>query len=616
MVSPSLQTIEHLINGVDSFHVIGHENSLTGRKVVIYVQNVVPVIQAAAPVESVIPSAKSSGNQSLADLFANLLQQFQANSAPGKEPSVEEGSTELSQATVLPENAIVIANQAEGIDTALVSKQAMLETLEGLDLPETIDLNEVIAVIEKAFGPHVSEAVVAKVNELVKQGMSPEVLAKLQALVSDEITPKVEGTIPLVKTTEVIAQAVEPILPAEHVAKTKGEQPLVQATVTTKTPTTPIDLPIREGGAEAGIPAELESAKVKVPEVLSRAEVSTDGKPQGIPHRVDAPELQARSVAPEVLAQLKEVGVKGITDEKVARVSEATQKSLNPEVAIAVSEAKPKENTVAFAPPKVAPLSTVSNATPQGQEVPKAVPEAPVEQAEVSKAKPFMANWKVPTENAVSNEAQASVVTSILPGMQESVAAIKPVVEVPAFVQGAVAIPIAESSETQALAQELTSKTPEAPTLRTAGDFTIRSVRHLLGSGEETIEIKLHPQSLGSLNVAVKTTGESVEIIVTAASPMVREMLEVQLAGLKETLMNDGVDVTKVRVESNGTSQNDMSQLASQQQSTSSQGTNKNQQGQQANAGMYQEDGMEANGSDAQASKPSAHHEGEINLFA
>lgn len=589
------------------------KSSLTGRKVVIYVQNVVPVIQAAASVESVIPSAKQSGNKSLADLFAQLLQQYQSSSVPGEDTNAAEDSPELPQATALPEAANIPAIQGEGIDTAHAAKQAVLEKLEGLELPESIDPEELLALIEKAFSPQVSEAVVAKVSELVEKGISPEILAKLQTLVADEITPKVEGQSPQAQTLEVLAKVSEPLVKSEQVVSTSGKQPEAQAAVVTKTPITPIESPMR---GEEVTSVQVETAKGNTPEVIPKAEVPTEGKPQGIPHRVEPSELQAKSMAPEVLVQLKESGVKGITDEKVARVSEATQKSLNPEVAIAASEAKPKEAAVAFAPPKVAPLPTT---TGQEQakvvpEAPKVVPEMPVEQK--VEAKPFMANWKVPTEQPVSNEAQAPVTASILSGAQEAIPAMKPIVEVPAFMPGTVAVPTAESSETQAMPQELAPKTPEAPTLRTAGDFTIRSVRHLLGSGEETIEIKLHPQSLGSLNVAVKTTGEAVEIIVTAASPMVREMLEVQLAGLKETLVNDGVDVTKVRVESNGTSQNDMSQWASQQQSASSQGTNKNQQGQQAGAGMYQDDGTDVDGSNAQGSHPSSHHEGEINLFA
>ena len=99
------------------------------------------------------------------------------------------------------------------------------------------------------------------------------------------------------------------------------------------------------------------------------------------------------------------------------------------------------------------------------------------------------------------------------------------------------------ASESQA-----TSRLPDPPTIRTVGDFTIRSVRHLLGSEQESIQIRLVPRSLGELHISVTTVHDKIEVTVTAASGLVRDVLDSQLAGLKDALARDGVEVSRISV--------------------------------------------------------------------
>lgn len=85
--------------------------------------------------------------------------------------------------------------------------------------------------------------------------------------------------------------------------------------------------------------------------------------------------------------------------------------------------------------------------------------------------------------------------------------------------------------------------------VRNIGDFTIKSVKYLSGNSEGTVNVRLVPRNLGELQIAVRSSGGSVEIVVTAASQMVRDVLEVQLAGIRDSLAREGIEVSKVSVQ-------------------------------------------------------------------
>lgn len=106
---------------------------------------------------------------------------------------------------------------------------------------------------------------------------------------------------------------------------------------------------------------------------------------------------------------------------------------------------------------------------------------------------------------------------------------------------------------------------PESVSVRDVGDFTIRSVRYLSGRTEEAITVRLVPRSLGEMQVAVRSGGDGMEVVVTAATMAARDTIEVHLHGLRDALAREGVDVTRVSVQTFTTS-NGGHQAASGQQ--------------------------------------------------
>jgi flagellar hook-length control protein FliK len=90
---------------------------------------------------------------------------------------------------------------------------------------------------------------------------------------------------------------------------------------------------------------------------------------------------------------------------------------------------------------------------------------------------------------------------------------------------------------------------PPSVDVRDVGDFTVRSVRYLSGRTEETVTVRLVPRSLGELQIAVRTSAEGLDVILTAAGHAARDRLEVQIMGLRDLLAREGLDVNRVTVQ-------------------------------------------------------------------
>ncbi len=90
---------------------------------------------------------------------------------------------------------------------------------------------------------------------------------------------------------------------------------------------------------------------------------------------------------------------------------------------------------------------------------------------------------------------------------------------------------------------------PQSVDVRDVGDFTVRSVRYLSGRTEETVTVRLVPRSLGELHVSIRTAAEGLEVVLTAAGSVARDRLEGQLVGLRDALAREGLDVTRVTVQ-------------------------------------------------------------------
>ena len=86
------------------------------------------------------------------------------------------------------------------------------------------------------------------------------------------------------------------------------------------------------------------------------------------------------------------------------------------------------------------------------------------------------------------------------------------------------------------------------PTLETVGEYAVKSVRFLASSNESTMSVRLVPESLGRLDLVVKSTPSGVEIHVASASQAVRDSLELHVHTMREALARDGIEVTRVTV--------------------------------------------------------------------
>ena len=89
---------------------------------------------------------------------------------------------------------------------------------------------------------------------------------------------------------------------------------------------------------------------------------------------------------------------------------------------------------------------------------------------------------------------------------------------------------------------------PATSTLDNLGRVTLKSVRYLVARGEATMKVRLEPPSLGEVRFEVTSVDRVLSIRLVSANPAVREILEGQLAGLRESLVRDGHQVTEISV--------------------------------------------------------------------
>lgn len=92
---------------------------------------------------------------------------------------------------------------------------------------------------------------------------------------------------------------------------------------------------------------------------------------------------------------------------------------------------------------------------------------------------------------------------------------------------------------------------PEPPPRPTPADltqFAVKSVRFLAGRGEETMTVRLVPESLGELRLVVRSGEHSLDVQLSAVNASVRDSLEQQLPALREALARDAGDARQVNI--------------------------------------------------------------------
>ncbi len=148
---------------------------------------------------------------------------------------------------------------------------------------------------------------------------------------------------------------------------------------------------------------------------------------------------------------------------------------------------------------------------------------------------------------------------------------------------------------------------PEVVHVRNVGDFTVKTVRYLAGRNEEVVTVRLVPRSLGELHIAVRSTGQSIEVVITAATHAARDAIEAQLPGLREALVRDGGDVKNVTIQTSTAGDQGPGHFGPGNSATS---------GHAARTGMkFTGDHAEPQADSRASPRGSAGHEGTLNMF-
>jgi flagellar hook-length control protein FliK len=81
------------------------------------------------------------------------------------------------------------------------------------------------------------------------------------------------------------------------------------------------------------------------------------------------------------------------------------------------------------------------------------------------------------------------------------------------------------------------------------GDTAVKQIRYLKDGGEQSIKIRLVPRSLGEIQIQVRASMDSIEVVMTPSLAGAREAIEMQLAGLREKLSSEGVEITQITIQ-------------------------------------------------------------------
>ncbi|PCJ57685.1 MAG: hypothetical protein COA73_10575 [Candidatus Hydrogenedentota bacterium] len=108
--------------------------------------------------------------------------------------------------------------------------------------------------------------------------------------------------------------------------------------------------------------------------------------------------------------------------------------------------------------------------------------------------------------------------------------------------------------------------------LRSVPDYSIKSIKYMMENNVELLRMRLVPRSLGELQISVVKIDDVSRVIISSANPMVREFLESQISILRDSLLQGGIHVNDVTVQSRPISIGDNSSNRNLQQQASGQG--------------------------------------------
>jgi len=109
--------------------------------------------------------------------------------------------------------------------------------------------------------------------------------------------------------------------------------------------------------------------------------------------------------------------------------------------------------------------------------------------------------------------------------------------------------------QTEALVQREIARPDAVTSIRELANHTVKSVRYLANQqGEQTMKVRLVPESLGELRLEVTSSGTTITVRMASANPAVREVLQGNLQGLRDALSQDGYHAADVTVTADASS--------------------------------------------------------------
>lgn len=94
----------------------------------------------------------------------------------------------------------------------------------------------------------------------------------------------------------------------------------------------------------------------------------------------------------------------------------------------------------------------------------------------------------------------------------------------------------------------------ERTSLQALPEQTLRVVRYLSNNGEQTMRIRLVPESLGEVRIEVTTSHDAISIKLASANTAVREILQTHAQGLQTALAQDNASAVRVSITSDAAS--------------------------------------------------------------
>jgi flagellar hook-length control protein FliK len=470
----------------------------------VQIEVIMPAIPAPR-VTSPSPAPSSSSNSAKSGTFASILEEEQAAKAPVKETAAAEEPETDDDAD---DDAGEATDEAATAVAALVGAEVAANATP--TQPVTVAAAPAAAEGEDnaVEGVEAATAPVATLAKDSENAPAPLVEGSESVPVAPEAKPEAQ------KAEAVEVKAKTDAVTTEEVAMPVAEKS--EAAQATSTPSDPKDKAPDEtkpAPVEAKAPAEqTEQPAAKVAQDASKpkatdAELVTAANDTRVTMAVTTPtdkDSEESSAAPVKAAASGVKGAQPATTEQPANGTEAAKTVTAPE---ATSNTSFRDALAA------------RSAQPEAKSVDK-----PVEQPETA-----------PTDTRHATTAVAHTEAPKQAAQTEAVAAAQ-------------------------------SASNAAPAAQDPAEVALKSIRHMTLHGDKQLTVKLKPESLGEMSIAITANKDGgLEVQLSATQSGTREVLEKQLVNLRDSLSREGIVVNKVSVAADLSGQQQFQQSGSRQ---------------------------------------------------